>query len=81
MLPCASQRDVGRPAERVRLVGAGWRPARPSRRARRPVPAGGRAPSRRGPAGLNLMTMFDPSSTAQMLSSLSTRTACANSKP
>ena len=33
------------------------------------------------PAGLNLMTMFDPSSTVQMLSSLSTRTAWANVKP
>ena len=33
------------------------------------------------PCGLNLTTMFDPSSTAQMLSSLSTRTACAKTSP
>ena len=33
------------------------------------------------PAGLNLITMFVPSSTAQMLSCASTRTECANEKP
>ncbi len=32
------------------------------------------------PSGLNLMTMSEPLSTAQMLSSLSTRTACANAQ-
>src|SRR5262252_2841806 len=33
------------------------------------------------PSGLNLVTMFEPSSTVQILSSLSTRTEWANSKP
>src|ERR1041385_7336406 len=33
------------------------------------------------PSGLNLVTIFEPSSTVQMLSSLSTRTEWANSKP
>ena len=33
------------------------------------------------PSGLNLVTMFEPSSTVQMLSCASTRTECANSKP
>src|ERR1051326_8148500 len=33
------------------------------------------------PSGLNLVTMFEPSSTVQILSSLSTRTEWANSNP
>ena len=36
---------------------------------------------RRGRSGSNLMTMFDPSSTTQMLSCRSTRTVCANTNP
>ena len=48
-----------------------------------PATASGRRPSTitTRPAGLNLMTMFVPSSTVQMLSSGSTRTLWANSKP
>ena len=33
------------------------------------------------PAGVNLITMSEPLSTAQMLSSLSMRTVCANDQP
>src|SRR5258707_3582554 len=79
MFPCGSQpTSVGRPSRYFSAGGAG------------PV-GGGRGPPTASdlrpitittrPAGLNLMTMFVPSSTAQILSSGSTRTLCANSKP
>ena len=73
--------DVGRPAEHIVLRRRRRRCRQPARRC--PSTASGRRPSTitTRPSGLNLMTMFVPSSTAQMLSSRSTRTACANSNP
>ena len=72
--------SVGRPNVYCCAVAAAFGRRGRDSSLRRP-PAGGRAPSARLPFGLNLMTMLVPSSTAQMLSSLSTRTACANAKP
>ena len=70
---------VGRPAEFVllrRRSGGGAAGSTPSN-------GGGLRPSTIStlPSGLNFVTMFVPSSTVQMLSSLSTRTEWANSKP
>ena len=80
MLPAASQAtSVGR----LKSVGLGGRAARGrSRRVClhrfRPTAQQHHGPC---PRGLNLITMLVPSSTAQMLSCGSTRTAWANAKP
>src|SRR5882757_8461878 len=68
--------DVGRAAEFVLLGGCGAT-------AKTPRTARGLLPSTIStlPSGLNLVTMFEPSSTVQILSSLSQRTEWANSKP
>ena len=78
MLPCASQvTSVGRPKRYFSAGAAG------SVLSNTPAIGSGRRPSTIAtrPSGVNLMTMFVPSSTTQMLSSLSTRMACANSRP
>ena len=78
MLPCASQvTSVGRPNRYFSGGAAGCVLSNA------PATGSGRRPSTitTRPSGLNLMTMFVPSSTTQMLSSRSTRTACANSRP
>ncbi len=78
MFPCASQvTSVGRP-KRYFSGGAGG-----SVLSNAPATGSGRRPSTiiTRPSGLNLMTMFVPSSTTQMLSCASTRTWCANSMP
>src|SRR6185369_1597185 len=80
MLPCGSQpTSVGRQNSyfcAVRFGGCGAT-------GNTPLTARGLLPSTIStlPSGLNLVTMFEPSSTVQMLSSLSTRTEWANSKP
>ena len=80
MLPCGSQpTSVGRQNSyfcAVRFGGCGAA-------GNTPRTARGLLPSTIStlPSGLNLVTMFEPSSTVQILSSLSTRTEWANSKP
>ena len=79
MLPCGSQpTSVGR---QKMYFCAGW--FGPVGVATSPRTAAGRRPITIStlPSGLNLVTMLVPSSTVQMLSSVSTRTAWANSKP
>ena len=79
MFPCGSQpMSVGR---QKMYFCAGW--FGPAGNTTGPSTAGGRRPSTIStlPSGLNLVTRLVPSSTVQMLSSLSTRTEWANSKP